>query len=138
MRLADSSGSTTKIPQFQYNRGFLLPPDVHAPIVKKSEIDKVATLARLRVSPAEADEVTARIGEILAMIDRMQAVDTSGVEPLAHPLDAVQRLRADKVTEADRRDELLALAPSNRNGLFVVPKVIDAKVSNPRVSKQYS
>lgn len=93
--------------------------------MKKSEIDKVATLARLRVSPAEADEVTARIGEILAMIDQMQAVDTTGVEPLAHPLDAVQRLRADEVTEADRRDQLLALAPANRNGLFVVPKVID-------------
>lgn len=93
--------------------------------MKKSDIDKVATLARLRVSPAEVDEVTVRIGEILAMIDQMQAVDTTGVEPLAHPLDAVQRLRADEVTEADRRDELLALAPANRNGLFLVPKVIE-------------
>ena len=102
--------------------------------MKKSEIDNVATLARLRVSPAEADEVTARIGEILAMIDQMQAIDTTGVEPLAHPLDAVQRLRADEVTETDRRDELLALAPSNRNGLFVVPKVI-AMGSDPKVSK---
>ncbi len=117
--------STAKIPQFQYNRGFLLPPNARSPIVKKSEIDKIATLARLRVSPAEADEVAARIGEILAMIDRMRAVDTTGVEPLAHPLDAVLRLRADEVTEADRRDELLALAPANRNGLFVVPKVIE-------------
>ncbi len=125
MRVADSSGPATKIPQFQYNRGFLLPPNAHSLIVEKSEIDNVATLARLRVSPAEADEVTARIGEILAMIDQMQAVDTTGVEPLAHPLDAVQRLRADEVTETDRRDELLALAPSNRNGLFVVPKVIE-------------
>ena len=93
--------------------------------MKKSEIDKVATLARLRVSPAEADEVSVRIGEILAMIDQMQAIDTTGVKPLAHPLDAVQRLRADEVTEADSRDELLALAPANRNGMFVVPKVID-------------
>lgn len=134
MRVADSSEPTTKIPQFQYNRGFLLPPNARSLIVKKSEIDNVATLARLRVSPAEADEVTARIGEILAMIDQMQAVDTTGVEPLAHPLDAVQRLRADEVTETDRRDELLALAPSNRNGLFVVPKVIDMG-SDPKVSK---
>ncbi len=91
----------------------------------KSEIDKIATLARLRVSPAEADEVAARIGGILALIDRMQSVDTAGVEPLAHPLDAVQRLRADEVTETDRRDELLALAPSSRDGLFLVPKVIE-------------
>ena len=91
----------------------------------KSEIDKIATLARLRVSPAEADEVASRIGEILALIDRMQSVDTAGVEPLAHPLDAVQRLRTDEVTETDRRDELLALAPSSRDGLFLVPKVIE-------------
>lgn len=93
--------------------------------LNKSEIDRIATLARLRVSPADADEVTARIGEILAMIDQMQAVDTSGVEPLAHPLDAVQRLRADAVTEDDRSEELLALAPSSQNGLFLVPKVIE-------------
>ena len=93
--------------------------------LNKSEIDKIATLARLRVSSADADEVAARIGEILALIDQMQAIDTEGVKPLAHPLDAVQRLRADEVTEDDRRDELLALAPSSRNGLFLVPKVIE-------------
>ena len=93
--------------------------------VNKSEIDKIAALARLRVSPAEADEVTGRIGEILALIDQMRAVDTSGVEPMAHPLDAVQRLRSDEVTETDRRDELLALAPARRDGLFLVPKVIE-------------
>lgn len=93
--------------------------------MEKSKIDKIATLARLRVSPAEADEVATRIGEILAMIDQMQVVDTEGVEPLAHPLDAVQRLRADAVTGDDRGEELLALAPSSRNGLFLVPKVIE-------------
>ncbi len=91
----------------------------------KSEIDKIAKLARLRVSSADANEVTARIGEILAMIDQMQAVDTEGVEPLAHPLDAVLRLRADEVTEVDHRDELLALAPASENGLYLVPKVIE-------------
>ena len=120
--------ANTITPQFQYNRGLLHPPETLSLIVDKSEIDKIATLARLRVSPAEADEVTSRIGEILAMIDQMQAVDTDGVEPLAHPLDAVQRLRADEVTEADRRDELLELAPSSRNGMFLVPKVIEPKV----------
>ena len=91
----------------------------------KSEINKIAKLARLRVSSADANEVTARIGEILAMIDQMQAVDTEGVEPLAHPLDAVLRLRADEVTEVDHRDELLALAPASENGLYLVPKVIE-------------
>ena len=129
MRRAYSRGANTNLPQFQYNRGLLHPPDALSLIVDKSEIDKIATLARLRVSPAEAGEVTARIGEILAMIDQMQAVDTDGVEPLAHPLDAVQRLRTDEVTEADRRDELLDLAPSSRDGMFLVPRVIDPKVS---------
>jgi len=91
----------------------------------KSEIDKVARLARLRIGPGEADAVAARIGEILAMIDELQAVDTAGVEPLAHPLEVRQRLRADEVTEHDRRDELLAAAPASRNGLLLVPKVIE-------------
>ena len=89
------------------------------------EIDKIATLARLRVSPGEAGEVATRITEILGLIDQMQAVDTDGIEPLAHPLDAVQRLRADEVSETDRREELLALAPESRDGLFLVPKVIE-------------
>ena len=110
---------------FQYNRGLSVSAHTGPPIVEKSEIDQLAALARLRVSPAEADEVATRIGEILAMIDQLQAVDTEGVEPLAHPLDAMQRLRADEVTETDRRDELLELAPSSRNGLLLVPKVIE-------------
>ena len=93
--------------------------------MKQSEIDKIATLARLRVSPEEAGEAAARISEILALIDRMQAVDTAGIEPLAHPLSAVQRLRADEITESDRGEDLLALAPASRNGLFLVPKVIE-------------
>ena len=125
MRPAVSSSAGTSTPELQYNRGSFRPRTVLSHTVNKSEIDKIATLARLRISPAEADEVTTRIAEILAMIDQLQAVDTTGVEPLAHPLDAVQRLRADEVTEADRADELLTLAPSKRNGFFLVPKVIE-------------
>lgn len=102
------------------NRDAILPQPLDTP-----EIDKIATLARLRVSPGEAGEVAARVSEILGLIDQMQAVDTEGVEPLAHPLDAVQRLRADEVSETDRREELLALAPASRDGLFLVPKVIE-------------
>lgn len=102
------------------SRGAILPQPLDTP-----EIDKIATLARLRVSPGEAGEVATRITEILGLIDQMQAVDTDGIEPLAHPLDAVQRLRADEVSETDRREELLALAPESRDGLFLVPKVIE-------------
>ena len=65
------------------------------------------------------------ITSILQLIDQMQAVDTTGVAPLAHASEASQRLRADVVTEADQRDMLLQLAPSADRGLYLVPKVIE-------------
>jgi aspartyl-tRNA(Asn)/glutamyl-tRNA(Gln) amidotransferase subunit C len=93
--------------------------------VDRSEIEKLANLARLHV-PAEAvDEVANRINNILSLVDQLKAVDTSNVEPMAHPLDAVQRLRADEVTEPNRREAFLAIAPATENGLYLVPKVID-------------
>lgn len=91
----------------------------------RSEVEKIAHLARLHISDAEADEVTSRITDILALIDKMQSVDTTSVEPLAHPLDVKQRLRADQVTESDRRDQLQTLAPESESGLYLVPKVIE-------------
>lgn len=91
----------------------------------KTEIEKIAHLARLEVSDADVDEVTRRITDILALIDQMQSVNTEDVEPLAHPLDVVQRLRADEVTENDQRDALQALAPETEDGLYLVPKVIE-------------
>lgn len=91
----------------------------------KSEVEKIAHLARLHVSDADAEEVTTRITDILALIDQMQSVDTASVEPLAHPLDVVQRLRADEITEQNKRDELQALAPASESGLYLVPKVLD-------------
>lgn len=91
----------------------------------KSEVEKIAQLARLHVSDSEADEVASRISDILALIDKMQAVDTQNVEPLSHPLDSVQRLRPDEVNETDRRDELQENSPNTEAGLYLVPKVID-------------
>ena len=91
----------------------------------KSEVEKIAHLARLHISDADAAEVATRITDILALIDQMQSVDTESVEPLAHPLDAVQRLRADAVTEQDQRDALQTLAPASEDGLYLVPKVIE-------------
>lgn len=91
----------------------------------KSEVAKIAHLARLHLSEAETDEVTYRITEILALIDHMQSVDTANVEPLAHPLDVVQRLRPDVVTAIDQRDAIQALAPASQDGLYLVPKVIE-------------
>ena len=91
----------------------------------KSEIEKIAQLARLHVNESEAEEVTNRITDILALIDQMQSVDIESVEPLAHPLDVVQRLRADEITETNQRDELQQLAPASEDGLYLVPKVLD-------------
>ena len=91
----------------------------------KSEVEKIAQLARLHISDSEIDEVTGRITDILALIDQMQSVDTDTVVPLAHPLDLTQRLREDDVTEFNRRDELQLLAPEVEQGLYLVPKVIE-------------
>lgn len=91
----------------------------------ESDVEKIAHLARLSVTERERAEVTARLTSILGMVDRLQAVDTAGVEPLAHPLDATQPLRADQVTETDRRDDYQRVAPAVENGLFLVPKVIE-------------
>lgn len=91
----------------------------------KSEVEKIAHLARLHVDQAEAEKVTARVADILALIDQMQSVNTDNIEPLAHPLDAVQRLRVDEVTEDDQREYLQSIAPEHEDGLYLVPKVIE-------------
>ena len=91
----------------------------------KAEVEKIAHLAQLRISEFETREVMTRITDILALIDQMKSVDTDAVEPLAHPLDLVQRLRADKITEENQRDKLQQLAPASEDGLYLVPKVLD-------------
>ncbi|MEJ2530908.1 MAG: Asp-tRNA(Asn)/Glu-tRNA(Gln) amidotransferase subunit GatC [Halioglobus sp.] len=93
--------------------------------IEQDEIEKIAALARIRISDDQIVQVTRRISEILHMVDQLQAVDTSQVEPLANPLDATQRLRPDQVTEDNRRDAFQAIAPAVENGLYLVPKVIE-------------
>ena len=67
----------------------------------------------------------AELNGILALIDQMRAVDTTGVEPMSHPQQAMQRLREDEVTERDRREAFQAIAPATEDGLYLVPKVIE-------------
>jgi aspartyl-tRNA(Asn)/glutamyl-tRNA(Gln) amidotransferase subunit C len=93
--------------------------------IEQDEIEKIAELARIRISAAQIGQVTQRITEILQMVDQLQAVDTRDIEPMANPLDATARLRADEVTECDRREAFQAIAPAVENGLYLVPKVID-------------
>ena len=85
----------------------------------------IAHLARLHVSRAEVRQYTDELSEIVKFIEQMNAVDTDGVIPMAHPLDMIQPLRADIVTEPDRRAEYQANAPLVRDGLYIVPKVIE-------------
>ncbi len=93
--------------------------------IEQDEIEKLAELARIRIKDDQIGEVTERITAILAMVDQLQAVDTSAVEPMANPLDASQRLRADEVTEMNRREAFQAIAPAVEDGLYLVPKVIE-------------
>jgi len=93
--------------------------------IEQNEIEKIAELARIRIAGEQLGQVTQRITEILAMVDQLQAADTSNVEPMANPLDATQRLRPDEVTESNRREAFQAIAPAVENGLYLVPKVID-------------
>jgi len=89
------------------------------------DVRRIAHLARIEVGDAQAAATLAQMNDIFAMIERMQRVDTAGVEPMAHPLDGVQRLRADRVTEQVDRDALLANAPAQEDGLFLVPRVVE-------------
>ena len=89
------------------------------------DVRRVAQLARIRLEDAQAGPMLDELITIFGLIETMQAVDTAGVEPMSHPRDVAQRLRADLVTEPDRRDALLALAPKAENGLYLVPKVIE-------------
>ncbi len=93
--------------------------------IEQDEIEKIAELARIRIEDGQKGEVTQRITEILGLVDQLQAADTNGVEPLANPLDATQRLRDDEVTETNRREAFQAIAPAVEDGLYLVPKVIE-------------
>ena len=93
--------------------------------IDATEVKKVARLARLTVDDGAIAATTSTIGNILTMVDRMQSVDTAGVPPMAHPLDAIQRLRQDEVSETDLREQLQSCAPAVEEGLFLVPRVIE-------------
>ena len=90
-----------------------------------SDVTRIAHLARIEISDAEAQATLAQLNDIFGMIERMSRVDTEGVEPMSHPLGGVQRLREDRVTETDRRTENMKNAPEQQDGLFLVPKVIE-------------
>lgn len=88
-------------------------------------VRSIARLARIAIRPEESAEVLERLNRVLVLIEEMRAVDVSGVEPMAHALDAGQRLRVDKVTESDRHELYQSVAPAVEGDLYLVPKVIE-------------
>ena len=93
------------------------------------QIRRIARLARIAVSDGEAAETASRLNGLLGLIELLQAVDTAGVEPMAHALDAElasgQRLREDEAVEPDLREKYQRQAPATEDGLYLVPKVVE-------------
>lgn len=90
-----------------------------------SDVRRIATLAHIEVACEELEPLRGELNGILAFVERLQAVATAGIEPMAHAVEVSQRLRADVVTESDRRTDYQTIAPETEAGLFLVPKVIE-------------
>jgi aspartyl-tRNA(Asn)/glutamyl-tRNA(Gln) amidotransferase subunit C len=89
------------------------------------QVQRIAHLARIELSVAQSESTLSQLNDIFAVIEQMQAVDTRGVEPMAHAQDLTQRLREDRVTESDQRGVFQQVAPEVEAGLYLVPKVIE-------------
>ncbi|KAF1046134.1 MAG: Glutamyl-tRNA(Gln) amidotransferase subunit C [Herbaspirillum frisingense] len=95
-----------------------------------SDVKRIANLSRLELTDAQAGETLEKLNGIFALVEQMKAVDTTGVEPLSHPIAAIEpalalRLREDAVTETNRREDYQQPAPATQDGLYLVPKVIE-------------
>ena len=89
------------------------------------DVRRIARLARIAIEPEDSSRILESLNRVLELVGEMRKVDTAGVEPMAHALDLVQRMRPDEVTEADRRQAYQSVAPAAADGLYLVPKVIE-------------
>ena len=89
------------------------------------DVRRIAHLARLEVTAAEAAETLVQLNNIFGLIEQLQSVDTTDIEPMSHPLGGSQRLREDLATEPDNREANMRNAPAREDGLFLVPRVIE-------------
>lgn len=92
-----------------------------------ADVNKIAHLARLNMTEQDLGLYAPQLSHILELVEQMNQVETDHIEPLANPLDANQRLRADEVTETNQRDAFQAIAPLVEAGLYLVPKVIEGE-----------
>jgi aspartyl-tRNA(Asn)/glutamyl-tRNA(Gln) amidotransferase subunit C len=94
-----------------------------------TDVKRIAHLARLELADAEAEHTLTQLNDFFGLVEQMQAVDTTGIAPLAHPIEQIEdvalRLRQDAVTEVVQRDEFQRPAPAVQDGLYLVPKVIE-------------
>ena len=90
-----------------------------------SDVEKIAHLARLGINSDDIPGYARNLSDILSFVEQLNSVDTTGVEPLAHPLEATQRLRPDVVTEVNNREHFQQVAPETESGLYLVPQVIE-------------
>ncbi|ENO95382.1 Asp-tRNA(Asn)/Glu-tRNA(Gln) amidotransferase subunit GatC [Thauera phenylacetica] len=93
--------------------------------LSNDQVGHIARLARIAVSASELEATRDKLNGIFGLIEQMQAIDTTGVEPMSHPQELATRLRPDLVTETDRRDAFQKVAPQTEAGLYLVPKVIE-------------
>lgn len=89
------------------------------------DVKNIAHLARLEIDDKNVEEYASSLSSILDMVEQMNAVDTSDIQPMAHPMDVAQRLRADEVLEENQREAFQKIAPRTEDGLYLVPKVIE-------------
>ena len=93
--------------------------------VTEKVVKNIAELAQLEVNQQEMNRLKTGIQTILDLAKQMESVDTNGIEPIYNPLDAIQRLREDEVTEKNQRDLYQSIAPATEDGLYLVPRVIE-------------
>jgi aspartyl-tRNA(Asn)/glutamyl-tRNA(Gln) amidotransferase subunit C len=107
-------------------------PGAHLPIMTLalSDVKRIANLSRLELTDEQAGQTLEKLNSIFSLVEQMRAVDTTGIEPLSHPIAALTadlslRLRDDKVTETNQREAYQQPAPATQDGLYLVPKVIE-------------
>ena len=93
--------------------------------LSSDDVQRIAHLARIKITPAEAADVRQKLDRILDLIDRMRAVDTTGIVPMSHAQEVALPLREDLVTETDQHELYQAVAPAVADGLYLVPKVLE-------------
>jgi aspartyl-tRNA(Asn)/glutamyl-tRNA(Gln) amidotransferase subunit C len=93
--------------------------------LSSADVQRIAHLARIKITPAEAADVRQKLDRILDLIDRMRAVDTTGIVPMSHAQEVALPLREDLVTETDRHEPYQAVAPAVADGFYLVPKVLE-------------